>query len=47
MQEAEQQALIHALEASERNMTRAAQMLEINRTTLYRKLKKYKLLAGK
>ena len=44
MQEAEQQALVHALEASERNMTKAAQMLEINRTTLYRKLKRYKLL---
>ena len=47
MQEAEQQALVHALEASERNMTKAAQILEINRTTLYRKLKKYKLLADR
>lgn len=47
MQEAEQQALIHALKASERNMTKAAQILEINRTTLYRKMKKYKLLENK
>lgn len=47
MQEAEQQALAHALEASERNMTKAAKMLAINRTTLYRKLKRYKLLAEK
>ena len=46
MQEAEQQALVHALEASNRNMTKAAQMLNVNRTTLYRKLKKYGL-AGK
>ena len=47
MQEAEQQALTHALEASQRNMTKAAKMLEINRTTLYRKLKRYKLMAEK
>ena len=46
MQEAEQQALVHALEASDRNMTKAAQVLNVNRTTLYRKLKKYGL-AGK
>ena len=46
MQEAEQQALVHALEASNRNMTKAAQVLNVNRTTLYRKLKKYGL-AGK
>ena len=43
MQEAEQQALVHALEASDRNMTKAAQVLNVNRTTLYRKLKKYGL----
>ena len=41
----ERQALIHALEATNRNVTRAAQALGINRSTLYRKLKKYDLLA--
>ena len=43
MQEAEQQALVHALEASDGNITKAAQVLNVNRTTLYRKLKKYGL----
>ena len=43
MQEAEQQALVHALESSDGNITKAAQVLNVNRTTLYRKLKKYGL----
>ena len=43
MQEAEQQALVHALDSSGGNITKAAQVLNVNRTTLYRKLKKYGL----
>ena len=43
MQEAEQQARVHALAASDGNITKAAQVLNVNRTTLYRKLKKYGL----
>ena len=43
MQEAEQQALVHALDSSDGNITKAAQVLNVNRTTLYRKLKKYGL----
>ena len=41
--EVERQALIHALEVSDNNITQAAQSLGINRATLYRKLKKYDL----
>ena len=41
--EVERKALIHALEVSNNNVSKAAQSLEINRTTLYRKLKKYGL----
>jgi len=47
LQEAERRAVIHALEASDWNITKAAQVLNINRVTLYRKLKKYNLLAEK
>ena len=47
LQEAERQAVVHALEASEWNITKAAQVLNINRVTLYRKLRKYNLLAEK
>ena len=43
MQEAEQQALVHALDSSDGNITKAAQVLNVNRMTLYRKLKKYGL----
>ena len=43
MQEAERRALVRALEASDRNVTKAAQVLNVNRTTLYRKLKKHGL----
>ena len=45
LEEVERQALLHALEVSANNMTKAAQFLEINRATLYRKLKKHNLLA--
>ncbi len=41
--EVEREALLHALEVSGNNVSKAAQSLEINRTTLYRKLKKYGL----
>ena len=41
--ETERQALEHALQASAHNITHAAQTLGINRTTLYRKLKRYHL----
>ena len=47
MQEAERQAIVRALEVSGSNITRAAQVLDIDRTTLYRKLRKYNLLAEK
>ena len=38
--EIERQWIAHALEVSGHNVTKAAQALEIDRTTLYRKLKK-------
>ena len=41
--ETERRAVTRALEASGNNVTRAAQALGINRTTLHRKLKKYHL----
>ena len=41
--EVERRALVRALEVAERNVTRAARALGINRATLYRKLKKYDL----
>ena len=47
LQEAERQALVRAYEASERNISRTAQVLDVNRTTLYRKLRKYGLLEEK
>ena len=42
--EVERQALVHALEATDNNIAKAAQALGINRSTLYRKLKLYELL---
>ena len=39
----ERQAVLRALEASDRNVTRAAQALGISRATLHRKLKQYEL----
>ena len=47
MQEAERQAIVRALEVSRSNITRAARILDIDRTTLHRKLKKYNLLPEK
>ena len=44
--EVERQALVHALEVSANNVTRAARGLGLNRATLYRKLKKYRLSAS-
>ena len=41
--EVERQALVHALEVADNNITQAAQALGINRATLHRKLKKYDL----
>ena len=43
--EVERQALVHALEVWDRNITRAAWALGLHRATLYRKLKKHGLLA--
>jgi len=47
LQEAERRAVAHALEAADWNITKAAQVLNVNRVTLYRKLRKYNLLAQK
>ena len=44
--EVERQALAHALEVLDNNVTQAAQALGINRATLHRKLKKYDLPRG-
>ena len=44
LQEAERRAVVHALEASDWNITKAAQVLNVNRVTLYRKLRKYNLV---
>ena len=47
LEEVEKQALAKALEATDNNITQAAQALGINRTTIHRKLKKYDLLEKK
>ena len=39
----EKEAIVKALQASNNNLVKAAKMLEIGRTTLYRKLEKYKI----
>ena len=44
LEEVEKQALIHALQVTDHNITKAAQALGINRVTIHRKLKKYNLL---
>ena len=44
LEEIEKQALVHALEVTDHNITKAAQALGISRVTIHRKLKKYKLL---
>ena len=43
LEEAERQAIVRALEATENNIAEAARDLGMGRTTLYRKLKKYDL----
>ena len=43
--EIERQAVVRALEISANNVSKAARALGLNRTTLYRKLKKYDLTA--
>ena len=47
LEEIEKQALVHALEVTDNNITKAAQALGINRVTIHRKLKKYRLLDKK
>ena len=47
LEEIEKQALIHALEVTDNNITKAAQALGINRVTIHRKLKRYNLLGRK
>ena len=42
-EEVERQTLAHALNVMNNNVTKAAEALNINRSTLYRKLKLYKL----
>ena len=44
LEEVEKQALIHALEVTDHNITKAAEALGVNRVTIHRKLKKYQLL---
>ena len=43
LEEIEKQALVHALEVTDNNITKAAQALGINRVTIHRKLRKYNL----
>ena len=40
----EKEAIINALKASDNNLVKAAKMLEIGRSTLYRKIEKYRIL---
>ena len=42
--EVERKAILHALEVTDNNISRAAQALGIDRSTLHRKLKQYRLL---
>ena len=44
LEEIERQALVHALEVTDNNITKAAKALGVNRVTIHRKLKKYNLL---
>ena len=44
LEEIEKQALVHALEVTDNNITKTAQALGISRVTIHRKLKRYKLL---
>ena len=47
LEELEKQALVHALEVTDNNITKAAQALGISRVTIHRKLKRYNLLDRK
>ena len=44
LDEVERNAILHALEVTDNNISRAAHALGINRSTLHRKLKQYRLL---
>ena len=44
LEEIEKQALVHALEVTDNNITKAAEALGINRVTIHRKLRKYNML---
>ena len=44
--EVERQTLVHALNVMDNNVTKAAQALKIDKSTLYRKVKLYKLHAS-
>ena len=44
LDELERRAIIHALKVTNNNISHTAHTLGIDRTTLYRKLKKYNLL---
>ncbi|MDE0683512.1 MAG: sigma-54 dependent transcriptional regulator, partial [Candidatus Poribacteria bacterium] len=44
LDEVEQNTILHALEVSDNNISQAARALGIDRSTLHRKLKKYRLL---
>ena len=43
LEEVERQTLAHALKVMDNNVTKAAQALKIDRSTLYRKVKLYQL----
>ena len=45
-EEVERQTLAHALKVMDNNVTQAAQALKMSRSTLYRKLKLYQLIAS-
>ena len=45
LEEVERQTLVHALKVTDNNIKKAAQALNIDRSTLYRKLKLYKLVS--
>ncbi|MCZ6677347.1 MAG: sigma 54-interacting transcriptional regulator [Candidatus Poribacteria bacterium] len=47
LEEVEKQTLVHALEVTDNNITKAAEALGINRVTIHRKLKKYNLLENR
>jgi len=47
LDEIEKRAIERALRATDKNIRQTARLLGINRATVYRKLEKYKLLAGR